>query len=145
MACCHPSISIGFNNIVLETLSSSTIVSIPQVSPNFCSGPNQLYNGRHQSSGILTWNWQQKASFHCSSTTLPGLYFLPENKLFLYLNFIFEASNLNRLFMKCETAMSLQYWFHSSMECSLPMCNICCASASDTPLDSPALLHFYSF
>ena len=38
-------------------------------------------------------------------------------------------------------AMSLQYWFQSTMGCLLPICNLCWASAMDIPLDFPALLH----
>ena len=37
--------------------------------------------------------------------------------------------------------MSLQYWFQSTMECSLPICNSCWTSSTDTPLDFPALRH----
>ena len=66
MVCCNPSIKIDkvilvVHNIVLETLSSNTIVSTPHVAPNFCSRPDPLYDKRHQCSGILTWNWQQEA------------------------------------------------------------------------------------
>ena len=64
----------------------------------------------------------------CSSSIFRRLYFFLENKLFW-----------TRLFMKCETAMSLQYWFQSTMEYSFPIFNSCWAFATDTHLDFPAL------
>ena len=70
MVCCNPSIRIDkvilvVLNIVLETLTSNTIVSTPHVAPNFCPRPDPLYDERHQCSGIPTWNWQQEAFLGC--------------------------------------------------------------------------------
>ena len=43
------------------------------------------------------------------------------------------------------TPMSLQYWFQSTKECSLPICNSCWASATDTPstfqIGRPSICH----
>ena len=74
MVCCHPSVRIDkvilvVGNIMLETLSSNTIVSTPHIAPNFCSQPDPLYHERHQSSRILTWKWQQKTFLACRIIT----------------------------------------------------------------------------
>ena len=146
MVCCHPSIRINkvilvANNIVLETLSSNTTVSTLHVAPNLCSRPDPLYDERHENSGIPTWNWQQKAFLGCRSTISPRLYFLLENKLSSISAICPGPPIWTGLLMKWETAMSLQYWFQSTMECSLSICYSCWASATDTLLDFPVLLH----
>ena len=92
----------------MDPLSSNTILRTPHVAPNFCSRSDPLCNERHQSSGILTWNWQQKAFLGCTIIT-------PKNPLFRYYS---------------STVMSLKYWFQSTMECSIPICNSCWASAT---------------
>ena len=111
MVCCHPSIRIDkvisvVNNIVLEALSGNTIVSTPHVAPNFCSGPDPLYDARHQRSGIPTWNWQQKAFPGCRIITSknpllryysPAIVFSSRKKTLVYLNYMSGASNLNSI------------------------------------------------
>ena len=82
MVCCNPSIRIDkvilvVHNIVLETLSSNTIVSTPHVAPNFCPWSDPLHDERHQCSGIPTWNWQQEAFLGCRIIT-------SKNPLFRY-------------------------------------------------------------
>ena len=39
------------------------------VARNFCPWPDPLYDERHENSGILMWNWQQKAFLGCRIIT----------------------------------------------------------------------------
>ena len=99
--------------------------------------------------------WLQDQNFQKSTASvlfsLGCIFFWKMN--LVYLSFISRASNLNRIICEIRSGYLATKLFQSTMERSLPICNSCRTSATDTALEFPALLHrrqvrpsiFYNF